>query len=102
MRTVFLISWLAVVGTGCTRPQRAVQIPRAEPALASSEYRPEHDSEFTQHERALISAARRFLERREHRTVDAYYRIRYTFSGIEVIAEYVSTYKDNEPVFDKW
>ena len=39
----------------------------------------------------------------EHRAIDAYYRVRHTFDGNEVIVMYVSSYdEDAQPVFGNY
>src|SRR2546423_15591702 len=65
--------------------------------------RREHDPGFSEHDQALVGAARRHLERSAHRAIDAYYRVRHTFDGNEVIVMYVSGYGDGaQPVFGNY
>lgn len=81
----------------------AVRIPADAPAVVFTDCRREHDPEFSEHEQALVRAARSCLERSEHRVIDAYYRVRHTFDGNEVIVMYVSNYDEGaQPVFGEY
>src|SRR5205809_711566 len=102
MRAALAIVSLAVITCACNTPRQAVRIPPDAPAVVFRDCRREHDSGFSEHEQALVGAARRYLERMEHREIDAYFRVRHTFDGNEVIVMYVSSYRGAEPVFGNY
>ena len=100
MRVAFAILLVAVIACACSTQRSAVWIPSDAPAVVFTDCRREHDPGFSEHEQALIGAARRYLERSEHGAIDAYYRVRHTFDGYEVIVMYVSSYDEGaQPVF---
>ena len=69
------------------------------PLVVFTDCRREHDQGFSEHEQALVGAARRYL----NRAIDAYYRVRRTFDGNEVIVMYVSGYDDGaQPLFGNY
>ena len=103
MRVAFAILLVAVIACACSTQRSAVWIPSDAPAVVFTDCRREHNLGFSEHEQALIGAARRYLERSEHRAIDAYYRVRQTFDGNEVIVMYVSDYGDGaQPMFGNY
>src|SRR5438093_361421 len=102
MRAAFTILSLAVIICACQTRKKEVRIPPGAPAVLFGDCRRENDPGFSGQEQTLIGAARRYLERSEHREIDAYYRVRHTFDGNEIIVMYVSNYHGAEPVFGKY
>ena len=99
MRAAFTIVSLAVITGACSTRRLAGRIPPDTPAVLFTDCRREHAPGFSEHEQTLVGFARRYLERSEHRASDAYYRVRYTFDGNEIIVMYVAGYRGGEPVF---
>jgi len=103
MRATFAILSLVVIGCACRTYQLTFRIPPDAPAVVFTDCRREHDSAFSELEQTLVAATRRYLERMEHRAIDAYYRVRHTFDGNEVIVMYVSSYDEGaQPVFGNY
>jgi hypothetical protein len=102
MRATFAILSLAVIACSCVTRKQAIRIPPDAPVVVFTDCRREHDPGFSGHEQALVGATRRYLERSEHRVIDAYYRVRHTFDGNEVIVMYVASYRGAEPVFGRY
>ena len=100
MRAAFSILSLTVIICACSTNRLAGRIPPDAPEVVFSDCRRERNPGFSEHEQTLVGAARRYLERSEHQAIDAYYRVRHTFDGNEVIVMYVSSYDDGaQPVF---
>ncbi len=100
MRAAFTILSVAIIACACGA-HRLIR-PDA-PVVVFTDCRREHDPGFSEHEQALVGAARRHLERSEHGAIDAYYRVRNTFDGNEVIVMYVSGYDDGaQPLFGNY
>src|SRR5437016_380071 len=100
MRAAFAILSVATFACACSahRPIRSDA-----PVVVFTDCRRERDPGFSEHEQALVAAARRHLERSEHGAIDAYYRVRHTFDGNEVIVMYVSGYGDGaQPLFGNY
>src|SRR5438034_1303620 len=103
MRAAFAILSVAIIACACSAHRLPVQIRPDAPLVVFTDCRREHDSGFSEHEQALVGATRRHLERSEHRAIDAYYRVRHTFDGNEVIVIYVSGYDDGvQPLFGNY
>jgi hypothetical protein len=62
-------------------------------------FRRENHPAFTAKEQAVASAARRCLEERRGKKIDAYYRVRHTESGYSVLVFEVYRYVGKEPKF---
>src|SRR5437016_2204515 len=100
MRGAFAFLSVAIIACACSA-HRLIR-PDA-PVVVFTDCRREYDPGFSEQEQALVSAARRHLERSEHRAIDAYYRVRHTFDGNEVIVMYVSRYAESaQPVFGRY
>src|SRR3989442_1723324 len=99
MRTVLIILSVAVITSACRTHRLAGRIPPDAPSVVYTDCKREHDPEFSEREQSLIGVARRYVEQRRHRAVDAYYRVRFTFEGYEVILMPVSRYEGSQPVF---
>ena len=100
MRAAFAILSVAIFACACSahRPIRCDA-----PLVVFTDCRRERDPGFSEHEQALVGATRRHLERSEHRAIDAYYRVRRTFDGNEVIVMYVSGYDIGaQPLFGNY
>ncbi len=103
VRVIFAILSLTVIACACRTHRLAFRIPPDAPAVVFTDCRREHDSGFSELEQTLVAAARHYLERMEHRVIDAYYRVRHTFDGNEVIVMYVSSYDEHaQPVFGNY
>ena|SRR5438552_1262384 len=100
MRAIFATLSLMVIACACRAHRTAFRVPLDAPAVVFTDCRREHDPGSSEHEQALIGAARRYLERSEHWAIDFYYRVRHTFDGNEVIVMAVSGYGDGaQPAF---
>src|SRR5437867_5386151 len=103
MRLELAIPLIAGIVCACSTHKVADRIPLDAPSVVFTDCRREHDQWFSTHEQALVGAARRYLERIKHRPIDAYFRVRLTFEGNEVILMAVSGYDEcSQPVFGKY
>jgi len=103
MRLELAILSIAAIVCACRTHKEADRISPDAPAVVFRDYRREHDTGFSAHEQTLVAGARRYLEQSEHRRIDAYFRVRRTFDGNEVIVMAVSGYDErSQPVFDKY
>ena len=89
---------LLVLGSGCTSPQTTSRAPSGAPTVILVDHRREDDPRFSADERALISRAKHFLERRSHTKLDAYYKVERTADGYEVYIERISGYEGSQPL----
>jgi len=102
VRAAFTIFTLAAATCACRTHKPEGLIPPGALAVVCGDCRRERDPGFSGNEQALIGNARRYFEKVERRKFDAYYRVRRTFDGNEIIAMYVSGYEGNEPIFSGW
>jgi len=103
MRLELAILSIAGIVCACRTHKVADRIPPDALSVVLTDCRREHDTGFSAHEKTLVGTARRYLEQIEHRRIDAYFRVRRTFDGNEVIVMAVSGYDGcSQPIFDKY
>lgn len=73
--------------------------PFAPPAVVMGALKREHDSTFSPQAQRLIAAARQYLEKQDHRPVDAYYRVTHVSDHYEVYVQFVAGYNGSQPKF---
>jgi hypothetical protein len=78
---------------GCATP------PAGAPTDLGDGFRRENHPAFTAKEQAIATAARRCVEQRCGKKIDAYYRVRHTESGYSVLVFEVGRYVGKEPRF---
>ncbi|MBI5820529.1 MAG: hypothetical protein HZA88_16300 [Verrucomicrobia bacterium] len=61
-------------------------------------WRPD-DSRFSPQERKIIAAARSFVEKKNKKPVDGYYKIKKTKDGYNVFVEFAAGYEHGRPLF---
>jgi hypothetical protein len=76
---------------GCTTP------PAGAPTAFESGFRRENHPAFTTKEQAMVTAARRYLEQRRGKKMDAYYRVTRTEGGYSVFVCEVYRYVRKQP-----
>ena len=84
---------------GCTPRTPAARVPLGAPSVVLTDMKRENDPAFTTKERALIAAARGYLEQQRHAVIDAYYSVEHSAGEYEVHAQYVAAYEGSHPLF---
>ena len=89
-----VLSFVVLLGLwGCTTP------PAGAPTDLGGGFRRENHPAFTATEQTMATAARRCLEERRGKKIDAYYRVRLTEGGYCVLVFEVYRYVGKEPRF---